>query len=246
MSEDFCSKPRTEVSDFAGVLLPLNGGQPPVIVGGHAVNLWSMYYLSKGITELAAFLPFTSKDLDLVGTLDLLERLHWELKGVLTRSAPRSPVLGRLEIPSKTGELLRIEVLHIVKGLDFKELSRTIDLRTGDVFGRVLLPHLVLKAKIENAISIDQMERNDVKHVSMMILCVRSFVSELAAQVANSKLGERSLVNFLGEVWEIVASKHAEKAATLWNFDFRGVWPMEELKTSGGEKVARWLEHRLV
>lgn len=72
MSEDRRSKSTTEVSDFAGVLLPMDGGHPPVIVGGHAVNLWSMYFLSKGIAGLADFLPFTSKDLDLVGTMDLL------------------------------------------------------------------------------------------------------------------------------------------------------------------------------
>jgi len=246
MSEDHRSKPTTEVSDFAGVLLPMDGGQPPVIVGGHAVNLWSMYFLSKRVAGLAAFLPFTSKDLDLVGTVDLLERLHRELKGKLTRSAPRSPVLGRLEILSQSGEMLRIEVLHTVKGLDFKELNRTIDLQIGDVFGRVLLPHLVLKAKIENSISIDQTERNDVKHVSMMLICVRSFVSELVGQVGTSKLGERPLVNLLGEVWNIATSQHAEKATKLWGIDFREVWPMEELKMSGSEKVARWLEHRLV
>jgi hypothetical protein len=145
MSEDQRPKLLTEVSDFAGVLLPMDGGNPPVIVGGHAVNLWSMYFLSKGVAELAVFLPFTSKDLDLLGTMDLLEQLQRKLKGEITRSASRSPVLGRLEIPSDTGDPLRIEVLHTVKGLDFKELSRTVDLLTGDVFGRVLLPHRVAK-----------------------------------------------------------------------------------------------------
>jgi hypothetical protein len=153
----------SEVSDFASILLPPDGSDPPVIVGGHAVNLWSLFFLSKGIEELKGFLPFISKDLDLVGSLELLERLHLRLKGELTRSAPRSPVLGRLEIPSRTGGCLRVEVLHTVKGLDFKELGRTIDLMTGGVFGRVLLPQLVLKAKIENSVTIDQANRNDLK-----------------------------------------------------------------------------------
>ena len=76
-------------------------------------------------------------------------------------------------------------------------------------------------------------------------MCVRSFISELAGQVAASKLAERPLVNLLGEVWNIVASQHAEKASKLWGFDFREVWPIEKLKPSGSDKVARWLEHRL-
>lgn len=141
-----------------------------MIVGGHAVNLWSMYFLANGVAGLARYLPFTSKDLDLVGTMDLLDRLHLRLKGKLTRSEPRSPVLGRLVIPSASGNELTIEVLHTVKGLDFKELGRTIDLQTGGVFGRVLIPQLVLKAKIENAVTIDQSGRNDVKHVDKGVL----------------------------------------------------------------------------
>lgn len=51
------------------------------------------------------------------------------------------------------------------------------------MFGRVLIPQLVLKAKIENSVSIDQSGRNDVKHVDIMILCVRAFIGDLAVQV---------------------------------------------------------------
>ena len=109
----------------------------------------AIYFLSKGVGELSKYLPFTSKNLDLVGTWDLLERLHGRLKGQLSRSESRSPVLGRLLVPSPSGDELIIEVLHTVKGLNFKELGRTIDLQADDVFGRVLMPHLVLKAKIE-------------------------------------------------------------------------------------------------
>ena len=137
-----------------------------------------------------------------------------------------------------------IEVLHAVKGLDFKELGRTIDLQTDDVFGRVLLPHLVLKAKIENAVSIDQAERNDVKHVGMMILGVRAFITELAVQVAEGDFSGRTLVNFLGEVWEIVTSAQASAATQMWGFDFNEVWPRHELESIGNEKVSRWLQHR--
>ena len=91
------SHAQTEVGDFADVLMPTDGSEPPVVVGGHAANLWGLHYLAKGVTELARFLPFTSKDLDLVGTTELLERLHRVKKGRLTLSPPRSPVLGRLE-----------------------------------------------------------------------------------------------------------------------------------------------------
>jgi hypothetical protein len=148
-------------------------------------------------------------------------------------------------VPSPSGNDLIIEVLHTVKGLDFKELGRTIDLQTDEVFGRVLMPHLVLKAKIENAATIDQADRNDVKHVGMMILGVRAFVSELAVQVADEDFSGRTLVNFLGEIWEIVTSSQAGVATQMWGFDFTDIWPRRELEATGNDKVSGWIEHRL-
>ena len=238
-------RPETHVADFAEILSPSDGSEPPVIVGGHSVNLWAMYFLSGGVDELADYQPFTSKDLDLVGTLGLLDRLHARFRGTLSRSEPRSPVLGRLVLTSPSGSDLSIEVLHTVKGLDFKELARTIDLQADEVFGRVLMPQLVLKAKIENAATIDQSGRNDVKHVGMMILVVRAFLSELAGQVAAGEINGRTLVNLLGETWEVVTSDQAGSAARMWGFDFSNVWPRAELASAGDEKVSRWLEHRL-
>ena len=48
----------SEIGDFAEILRPLDATEAPVIVGGHAAGLWSRYFLSRGVTELAAHLPF--------------------------------------------------------------------------------------------------------------------------------------------------------------------------------------------
>jgi hypothetical protein len=236
----------SEIGDFAEILRPLDDSEPPVIVGGHAAGLWSRYFLSKGVIELAEFLPFRSKDLDLVGTLELLDKLHKRFKGKLLRSEPRSPVFGRLDIPQTGGGFLRVEVLHTVLGLDAKDLKRTVDIEVAGVVGRIPLPQLILKAKLANSALISQDGRQDVKHARMMVACVRAFILELLENCGAGLISERAVVNLLEEIREVMGSRHAEKAATLWDFDFRRVWPMEELKTSGGEKVARWLEHRLV
>ena len=236
--------PVTEVSDFAMILRPEDGTEPPVVVGGHAVNLWSLYFLESGVGELADYLPFTSKDLDLVGTMDFLRRLHRRFNGKLLCSPPRSPVLGRLEIPGEGGEDLRIEILHVVKGLAPRELGRTIDLQAGEVFGRVLYPHLLLKAKIENSVDIDQEGRNDVRHVNMMILCVRAFIGELLGRASPEKFEERAMVNVLEDVRKIIGSSATEKASAKWGFDFAKVWPMDELNACGLEKIRRFMKHR--
>jgi hypothetical protein len=232
------------VSEFAGILASAEGGEVPTLVGGHAVNLWSEYFLACGVSALAAYVPFTSKDLDLVGAPGLLERIHRSHPGKLSRSAPRSPVIGRLDLKREQGGILRVEVLHVVNGLSPADLSRTMELRVGEMVARVLLPHIVLKAKLENALTIDQAGRNDVKHVRMMILCVHAFIREFIGNVLGGRLTERALVNLLNEVHEVVTSGHASKAAEQWDFDLAGVWPMEQLTALDAPKVARWLEHR--
>ena len=103
----------SEISDFADVICcGENGEDPPVIVGGHAAGLWSRYYMAMGVHELSEYLPFRSKDLDLVGNMELLERLQRRVKGTLLRSEPRSPVFGRLDIPQPEGGFLRCRAAH--------------------------------------------------------------------------------------------------------------------------------------
>jgi hypothetical protein len=236
--------PETSIAEFAEIVAPKDGSEAPVVVGGHAVNLWSEYYLSKGVGKLATYMPFTSKDLDLVGSAGLLDRLYDSHKGTLSRSEPRSPVIGRLDLERKSGGLLRIEVLHMVNGLSTQDLSRTMELRLAGMAARVLLPHLILKAKIRNSVSIPQEGRNDVKHVRMILLCVHAFIGEFAGYVGEGSLSERALINLLEETLEIVTSEHALRSAGLWSFDFPALWPMEALRCLGEGKISRWLEHR--
>jgi hypothetical protein len=42
----------TSLADFADFVRPREGSDPPIIVGGHAVNLWSEYFLAKDVKEL--------------------------------------------------------------------------------------------------------------------------------------------------------------------------------------------------
>lgn len=105
----------TEIDDFAELLLPQNGENLPAIIGGHAVGLWSRYYLSKGVTGLAKFLPFRSKDLDLVGTMELLDRLQRRFKGIVLRSEPTT--LPKIVAPHHQASRWRLSrELRVLRG----------------------------------------------------------------------------------------------------------------------------------
>jgi hypothetical protein len=242
MSSD---RPVTEVGDFADVLAPQGELEPPVVVGGHAVNLWSSYFLSGGDTSLAKYLPFTSKDLDFVGTVDQLEALHRRFKGTKKMGQPRSPVVGRLELPFGDGFRI-VELLHTVKGLSFEELKRYIDISVAGISARVLDPQIVLKAKIENSATIDQEGRNDVKHVAMMIRCNRAFIRELLLAARGGQVTARQVVNVLEEIRGIVLTPMAVRATALWGFDFSTVWPMAELAGCGIDKIEKFARMRLM
>lgn len=234
----------SEISDFLDIIRGEDGQAPPVIVGGHAAGLWSRYYLAMGVSELSEFLPFLSKDLDLVGSLELLEGLQRRVKGKLLRSEPRSPVFGRLDIPQPGGGFLRVEVLHTVLGLDQDDLSRTMNIEVEGIVGRVPLPHLILKAKIANSALIQQDGRQDVKHARMMLLCTRAFIMEFLENCRKGLIPERAVVNILDEIREVMSSPNAEKATSFWGFDYSRVWPFDHLREFKGDKISRWLHHR--
>lgn len=234
----------SEISDFAEIISGEDGMVPPVIVGGHAAGLWSRYYLAMGVSELSEFLPFLSKDLDLVGSMEFLEGLQRRVKGTLLRSEPRSPVFGRLDIPQPGGGFLRVEVLHTVLGLNQNDLNRTMNIEVEGIVGRVPLPHLILKAKIANSASIQQEGRQDVKHTRMMLLCTRAFIMEFLENCRTGQIHERAAVNILDEIREVLSSADAEKANSLWGFDYLRVWPFDELREFKGDKISRWLQHR--
>ena len=62
------SRNRTELEDFLAVLTQRgDDGQPFIVVDGHAVNYWAKLYLPRE-PRLHSHLPFTSKDLDVIGS----------------------------------------------------------------------------------------------------------------------------------------------------------------------------------
>lgn len=71
----------SEVHDFKGILSNSIDGCLPLLVGGHAVNLWALIYLEHIGTDLDRWLPLTSKDLDLFGRIALLDEMKKRFGG---------------------------------------------------------------------------------------------------------------------------------------------------------------------
>lgn len=83
-----------------------------------------------------------------------------------------------------------------------------------------------------------------VKHTRMMLLCTRAFIMEFLENCRTGQIHERAAVNILDEIREVLSSADAEKANSLWGFDYLRVWPFDQLREFNGDKISRWLQHR--
>lgn len=207
----------SEVGDFREILSMPMDGQLPLLVGGHAVNLWAIVYRDRIGRGLDKWLPLTSKDLDLFGTTNLLEAMKRHFGGDVRFSGPRSPVIGQL-IANLGGADRKIDVLRDVFGLNPKDLcaeSAILDFEIdGEMFEARVLPILILlQAKIANLAKLDQTNRNDFKHVSIMLLVTREYLSELIAAAESGAADSRAAIGPLEHFRKIVASPEGLKCS---------------------------------
>jgi len=184
---------RTELEDFLAVLAqPGDEGQPFIVVGGHGANYWAKLYLPRE-PRLATHLPFTSKDLDLVGSrasaLRVAQILGWTFLEPPIRGGPVQGVISSSAEPTP----LTVEFLTEIKGVPadtIRVFTRANLIRPEGTERpmpiRVLDPVMLLAGKVRNAVDIGQdapeRPRQDVKHVAMLGLCVPHFLVDLLAE----------------------------------------------------------------
>ncbi len=232
----------TALSDFREIVSIEVSGKPPLIVGGHAVNAWALYYLPRIGTELLKFEPFTSKDLDLLGTRTLLDALHARFGGTLEVAPPRTPVIGRV-VTEIRGRTFKIEVLHSVRGLPKSADVEAVVLDVERFRIRVPRPPQLLEAKLDNVAHLDQSERQDVRHGQILTLCTREFLHDVLSSAESGAISDRAAVNALEEVRNIVTSATARKIGKP--IELSGCWPLGALRGSSSPRVARFVANRL-
>ncbi len=237
-------RPQTSFPDVAEVVSVRTKGELPVIVGGHAVNVWALTYATRLGSRLSPYAPFTSKDLDLWGPKEILDSLAQKYGVEVTLSPPRSPGIGYVMIP-KGNLQIKVELLTGVNGLRRAELENTFDLVIQGTEVRVLDAISCLKAKIANAANIDQTNRQDVKHVQIMKICAHEFAKDLIVLGDQKQASERLVVNRLEDLRETITGSKAELATKKWDIRFDEVMPLEAIRQSTMEKVRNFARFRL-
>lgn len=171
--------------------------QGVLVVGGHAVNLWGSYYAHRGDRELQQFAPFISKDGDIflhdkAMAVAVAATAGWNFR---ENREVRSPILGHIYLVKADREL-RVDVLRSVTGVTEEDLAVTQELQF--VGGRrytLPAPDVMLKAKLANLAMHNQDDRQDARHVRIMVACCRHFLEDAYAAAIAGHLGEREAVD---------------------------------------------------
>jgi len=234
----------TVLGDFGKIVGTSIEGKQPLIVGGHAVNAWAMFFLPRIASELLQFQPFTSKDLDLFGTRSLLDALHSRFGGQVEVSPPRTPVVGRI-ILKMHGREFKVEVLHSIRGLPDTADSEAVLLDIDGIRVRVPRPPQLLQAKLANAATLEQTDRQDVRHVQILMPCTREFLADALSAAESGAISERAAINALEEVRAIILSRHAITVRNSFRIELQDCWPLQAIEQSPLQKVGNFWRKRL-
>jgi len=173
------------VEELASVFRRLQtAGWDAVLVGGQAVNVWACRY-EQDLAAWHELRPFTSRDLDYHGGL-AEARLAMRVlgaRGTLNTGSDPSPNAGVLKVSLPDGRELLVDILTGVFGLSAAEVERTAvnwsgtELLAGlDL--RVIHPLLLLEGKAASLRGLPQSDRQDAKHLRMLVLIVRQWLRE--------------------------------------------------------------------
>jgi len=208
-----------------------------VLVAGHAVNYWANYYSSKD-TIFESFLPFTSKDADLIGTRDQLYRIAKTLSGTLQIYRDlRTPVLG--VFTTDDSPPLKLELLQGLYGMGNPERIITRAKHFGTI--PVIDPILLLVSKAANLGGLDQDGRQDKKHLQMMSLISRCYLEDLVHAVGEH-ISERDLINELKLMKSLLEERLPTKGLELAKLTINHCLPIEAFENCEHPKLKRFLK----
>ena len=217
----------------------------PILLGGQAVNLWAQIYLPR-VAALKKYAPFTSFDADIFGTPAVGERVARQCGwAIQTNHDSRNPIAAILTKQTEKG-LLQVDVLRSILGVSAAEIESSADeyeLLPGKIC-RIPVPQFLLKAKIANLRQLDNKrndgtDRNDLKHVSMLIPICAYYVRHYAQDVRDGHSTERDFINELHSIHTIIHSAPADEVAKKHHLDFSEALPLD-LDATGLPKLANF------
>ena len=217
-----------------------------VLIGGQAVNYWAERYLSQE-RELAKLSPFTSADIDFLGTREDVAKL-----GKLVGREPLYPswhaltmLAGVIPCKLEAGET-EIEVVRSVPRSTADEVRATslVVMHEG-LRLHVINPIVLLRSKAGLARTIAQEGRQDVYHLRVMLLCVRGFLRELLYSVTSGEITARDWLNIVKDLLTFTESDLGRNVAKQYGIEWVKVLPELDLSQVTSQTIRTFYEKRV-
>jgi hypothetical protein len=131
-----------------------------------------------------------------------------------------------------------IDVLRSVKGIPTIEAQDTISLKVCGHDVPVLFPHILLQGKLDNALHLDQAERQDVKHVKVLVLVLHEFLKEVIKTATPPR--EKPALALLQNILAVLTSTNAQEFTQRHGLAFDEIMPVHELANSPLSRLRRF------
>jgi hypothetical protein len=163
---------------------------PVVLVGGQALNFWASYYEDR-VAALAEGAPYTSKDIDFLGSREAVKECARRLGGkakLTTLDDMNTPNTGIVMFLDDDGNPRQIDFLGSLAGIPetyYESIEATIvDERDAPVATlRVMDPISCLKGRAHNVVYLPGYDNDHARNqLRAAILCAKEFGRDLLNQ----------------------------------------------------------------
>lgn len=222
-----------------------SAGQPYILIGGQAVNYWAERYLAAE-PQLKTLRPFTSQDIDFVGTHEDVRIIARQLNQ--NPGYPPKVAITALSgfVPFQIGDLkASIEVVRRIPGIPGSVEASAIQTNWEGRTIRVLNPIALLACKLELARTVSQEKRRDVVHLKILTPCVRAFLAEALQSVEQGELPANDWLGAANQVLKQTTTLRAKKIGREHQINWQEILPLNAIASSRNEKVRRFHELQL-
>lgn len=160
-----------------------------ILVGGQALNFWAEYYVDR-LPALQAQAPFTSKDIDFVGSAAAARACARALGGEarLATMDDVTPNLGVVRFVDGQGTVRVIDFLDQPYGVTADEVHRTalsvepLDeaLKGSGARVNVMHPVLCMESRVSNVLGLREYQNErGIRQARVSVLCAKEFLRDL-------------------------------------------------------------------
>jgi hypothetical protein len=217
-----------------------------IVVCGQAVNFWAERYSSED-PRLKAFRPFTSRDIDVLGSIEDATQVALRSGAELKRPPKQAPtpVAANLSIKS-AGRIRLVQFLYDVPGVKKTEIvAFSFPFKSSELSIRIADPIATLRGKVYNLVTFDQKGRFDQKHFDILKLCVPIFIKKQIEAVERDSANSRGTIKHLERVISVSLSTKAKELTRRIDVDWLDFVPKSHIDRTRDERLQRFRAERL-